>query len=159
MKLISELIEVPDQVHGGDFVLKLTEGVQDAEGTLRDYVIGIHAVDGRGMPFKGGGRVVKNVAGYDFCKLLTGSLGTLGVITQITLKIKPLPPDAQPTAVFGGCVTKALAIATSAKWMATAPLLRTRLGVIAQPSAPAFWSSQICIRLSRSLKPPRAQRP
>ena len=61
------------------------------EGTIRDYVIGIHAVDGRGMPFKGGGRVVKNVAGYDFCKLLTGSLGTLAVITQVTLRLKPIP--------------------------------------------------------------------
>jgi glycolate oxidase FAD binding subunit len=60
-------------------------------GTLRDYVIGICAVDGRGVPFKAGGRVVKNVAGYDFCKLLTGSLGTLGVIMQLTLKIKPRP--------------------------------------------------------------------
>lgn len=61
------------------------------QGTIRDYVIGIHAIDGRGIPFKGGGRVVKNVAGYDFCKLLTGSLGTLGVITQLALKVKPLP--------------------------------------------------------------------
>jgi glycolate oxidase FAD binding subunit len=60
-------------------------------GTIRDYVIGIHAVDGRGVPFKGGGRVVKNVAGYDFCKLLTGSLGTLAVITQLALKLKPRP--------------------------------------------------------------------
>jgi len=60
-------------------------------GTIRDYVIGIHAVDGRGVAFKGGGRVVKNVAGYDFCKLLTGSLGTLGVITQLAFKLKPLP--------------------------------------------------------------------
>lgn len=59
-------------------------------GTVRDYVIGIHAVDGRGTPFKGGGRVVKNVAGYDFCKLLTGSYGTLGVITHVTLKLKPI---------------------------------------------------------------------
>jgi glycolate oxidase FAD binding subunit len=59
-------------------------------GTIRDYVIGIHAVDGRGVAFKGGGRVVKNVAGYDFCKLLTGSLGTLAVITQLALKLKPL---------------------------------------------------------------------
>lgn len=60
-------------------------------GTIRDYVIGIHAVDGRGVAFKGGGRVVKNVAGYDFCKLLTGSLGTLGIITQLALKVKPQP--------------------------------------------------------------------
>jgi glycolate oxidase FAD binding subunit len=60
-------------------------------GTMRDYVIGISAVDGRGMPFKAGGRVVKNVAGYDFCKLLTGSCGTLAIITQATLRIKPRP--------------------------------------------------------------------
>ncbi|MEX0819969.1 MAG: FAD-binding oxidoreductase, partial [Pirellulaceae bacterium] len=45
----------------------------------------------RGSSFKGGGRVVKNVAGYDFCKLLTGSLGTLGIITELTLKLKPIP--------------------------------------------------------------------
>jgi glycolate oxidase FAD binding subunit len=67
-------------------------------GTLRDYVIGIHAVDGRGVAFKGGGRVVKNVAGYDFCKLLTGSLGTLGVITQIALKVKPQSEQSAPIA-------------------------------------------------------------
>ena len=60
-------------------------------GTIRDYVIGISAVDGRGTVFKAGGRVVKNVAGYDFCKLLCGSMGTLAVITQITLKLKPIP--------------------------------------------------------------------
>ena len=60
-------------------------------GTIRDNVIGISAVDGRGTPFKGGGRVVKNVAGYDFCKLLTGSLGSLGVIVQLTLRLRPIP--------------------------------------------------------------------
>jgi glycolate oxidase FAD binding subunit len=59
-------------------------------GTLRDYVIGITAVDGRGVTFHGGGRVVKNVAGYDFCKLLIGSMGALAVITQVTLKVKPI---------------------------------------------------------------------
>ena len=60
-------------------------------GTLRDYVIGISAVDGQGRLFKAGGRVVKNVAGYDLCKLLIGSLGTLAVITQVTLKLRPIP--------------------------------------------------------------------
>jgi len=60
-------------------------------GTVRDYVIGIHAVDGKGTPFQGGGRVVKNVAGYDLCKLLTGSLGTLAIINQVTFKLRPIP--------------------------------------------------------------------
>jgi glycolate oxidase FAD binding subunit len=60
-------------------------------GTLRDYVIGITVVNDQGQEVKAGGRVVKNVAGYDLCKLYTGSLGTLGVITQLTLKVRPLP--------------------------------------------------------------------
>jgi len=60
-------------------------------GTLRDYVIGVRAVDGRGMTYSGGGRVVKNAAGYNMCRLLTGSLGTLGLITQVTLMVKPMP--------------------------------------------------------------------
>lgn len=60
-------------------------------GTLRDYVIGISAVDASGRMYKAGGRVVKNVAGYDLCKLLVGSLGTLAVITQVTLKLRPEP--------------------------------------------------------------------
>jgi glycolate oxidase FAD binding subunit len=63
-------------------------------GTLRDYVIGISVLNDRGEEVKGGGRVVKNVAGYDFMKLYTSSLGTLGIITQITLKVKPLPEAA-----------------------------------------------------------------
>jgi len=71
-------------------------------GTMRDYVIGISAVDGRGVPFKAGGRVVKNVAGYDFCKLLTGSRGALAVITQVTLKLRP---TAEATA-FVACDLK-----------------------------------------------------
>jgi glycolate oxidase FAD binding subunit len=60
-------------------------------GTFRDYVIGISAVDGQGRLFSAGGRVVKNVAGYDICKLLVGSLGTLAIITQVTLKLRPQP--------------------------------------------------------------------
>ncbi len=78
-----------------------------ARGTMRDYVIGIHAVDGRGVAFKGGGRVVKNVAGYDFCKLLTGSQGTIGVITQLALKVIPIPECSG--AVVASCADLAVA--------------------------------------------------
>lgn len=60
-------------------------------GTLRDYVIGISVINDEGHETKAGGRVVKNVAGYDMCKLYVGSLGTLGIITQVTLKLKPRP--------------------------------------------------------------------
>ena len=60
-------------------------------GSLRDYVIGIEAVDGKGRVFHAGGRVVKNVAGYDLCRLLVGSRNQLGTITQLTFKLKPLP--------------------------------------------------------------------
>ncbi len=62
-------------------------------GTLRDYVIGVRAVDGSGMVFSGGGRVVKNAAGYDLCRLLTGSYGTLAVLVQLTLMVKPMPEE------------------------------------------------------------------
>ncbi len=61
------------------------------QGSVRDYIIGVAAVDGHGTRFRGGGRVVKNVAGYDLCKLLTGSLGTLAILTEVTLKVKPIP--------------------------------------------------------------------
>jgi glycolate oxidase FAD binding subunit len=64
-------------------------------GTMRDYVIGISAVDASGRSFRGGGRVVKNVAGYDLCKMLVGSLGTLAVVTQVTLKLRPIPEASQ----------------------------------------------------------------
>lgn len=64
-------------------------------GTLRDYIIGITAIDAAGVAYKAGGRVVKNVAGYDLCKVLNGSLGTLGLISQITLKLRPIPETTQ----------------------------------------------------------------
>lgn len=76
---------------GGIVACDWSGAFESGYGTIRDMVIGISAIDGRGIRFSAGGRVVKNVAGYDFCKLLTGSLGTLGIVTQLTLKVQPLP--------------------------------------------------------------------
>jgi glycolate oxidase FAD binding subunit len=86
-------LDVPqssDATLGGVIATNFSGPRRYGYGTARDYVIGIRAVDGHANEFAGGGRVVKNVAGYDFCKLLTGSHGTLGIMTEVTLKLKPL---------------------------------------------------------------------
>lgn len=78
---------------GGAIACNVSGSWRLGYGTLRDYVLGIHAINDEGVEFKAGGRVVKNVAGYDICKLLVGSLGTLGIITQATVKLRPLPEE------------------------------------------------------------------
>ncbi len=60
-------------------------------GSVRDFVLGVRILDGRGSDLKFGGQVMKNVAGYDVSRLMTGSLGTLGVILEVSLKALPLP--------------------------------------------------------------------
>lgn len=63
-----------------------------AAGSLRDLVLGARLLDGRGEVLSFGGRVMKNVAGYDVARTLAGSLGTLGVLLEVSLKMLPLPP-------------------------------------------------------------------
>jgi glycolate oxidase FAD binding subunit len=68
-------------------------------GTPRDLLIGVTAITGDGAVVRGGGKVVKNVAGYDLPKLFVGSFGTLGIIVQATLKLRPLPEAERLVAV------------------------------------------------------------
>ncbi len=70
-------------------------------GSARDHALGVKAVSGRGEAFKAGGRVVKNVTGYDLQKLITGSWGTLAVITEITLKVLPAAEDEMTVLALG----------------------------------------------------------
>ena len=87
-------LDAPDSEHatlGGIYATNTCGPRRFGWGRPRDHIIGVSFVTADGKLVKGGGRVVKNVAGYDFPKLLTGSMGTLGVITQITLKVRPKP--------------------------------------------------------------------
>ena len=68
-------------------------------GALRDYVLGVQIVNGRGEVLTYGGQVMKNVAGYDVSRLMAGSMGTLGVITEVSLKVLPVAP-AECTLLF-----------------------------------------------------------
>jgi len=70
-------------------------------GGARDHLLGAHAVSGFGDSFKAGGKVVKNVTGYDLCKLLAGSWGTLAVMTEVTLKVMPKPESERTLALRG----------------------------------------------------------
>jgi len=70
-------------------------------GSARDHFLGFTAISGRGETFKSGGRVVKNVTGYDLCKLLAGSFGTLAAMTDVTVKVLP-KPETEETVLLSG---------------------------------------------------------
>lgn len=76
---------------GGLVAANLSGPLRASQGTARDLLLGLRLVDGEGRLVSGGGRVVKNVAGYDLPKLHVGALGTLGVLVEATFKVRPRP--------------------------------------------------------------------
>ena len=81
----------PESTLGGAVATALSGPGRPFVGGVRDFVLGMHVIDGKGDVLKFGGQVMKNVAGYDVSRLMTGSLGILGLITQVSLKVLPIP--------------------------------------------------------------------
>ncbi|MFZ1989280.1 MAG: glycolate oxidase subunit GlcE [Alphaproteobacteria bacterium] len=84
---------------GGTIAVNASGPRRFKAGAARDHVLGVTAVSGRGEIFKAGGKVVKNVTGYDIPRLLAGSFGTLAVMTEITLKVLPRPETERSLAL------------------------------------------------------------
>ena len=82
----------PDRASIGGIIASNAFGPRrHGHGTIGDYLIGFRAIDGRGEAYCGGGKVVKNAAGYNLPRLMVGSRGTLGLITQATFMVRPVP--------------------------------------------------------------------
>src|SRR5262245_17569504 len=103
---------------GGVVAANLSGPRRIKSGAARDHFLGVTAVTGRGETIKSGGRVVKNVTGYDLCKLLAGSWGTLAAMTDITMKVLP-KPETEATVLVAGlddaqaCAAMAAAMGSS----------------------------------------------
>ena len=106
-----------------------------AAGAVRDFVLGTKLIDGRGRLLQFGGAVMKNVAGYDVSRLLAGSLGTLGLIAEASLKVLPLPPSERTLCLQAGADE---ALAAMNRW-AGQPL---------PISATAWHDGRLFVRLS-----------
>lgn len=98
---------------GGTLAVASVGPLAAAYGPPRDWLLGLSVVSAAGVETKAGGKVVKNVTGYDLNKLYTGSLGTLGVIVEATFKIAPRPPEF--AALLGGFATLPEAAAAGAR--------------------------------------------
>ncbi|MGP1396753.1 MAG: glycolate oxidase subunit GlcE [Inquilinaceae bacterium] len=130
---------------GGMFACNLAGPRRLQAGAARDHLLGLTAVSGRAESFKTGGRVVKNVTGYDLCKLMTGAFGTLGALTQVTFKVLPAPEEAETVLVRGlddAAAVRAMTLAlggpydvSGAAHVPAGPAARSAVGSIAAGGA------------------------
>ncbi len=99
---------------GGTVAANLSGPRRLKAGAARDHFLGFRAISGRGELFKSGGRVMKNVTGYDLSKLMAGSFGTLAVMTEVTVKVLPAPEKLRTLLLFGLDARAAVAVLSAA---------------------------------------------
>ena len=130
---------------GGMVAAGLSGPSRAAVGSVRDYVLGATMLNGRGEVLSFGGQVMKNVAGYDVSRLLAGSLGTLGVILEVSLKVMPVAPA---TVTLRMEMDQATALARLNDWG----------GQPIPLNASAWWDGNLILRLRGALAAVQAAR-
>lgn len=127
-------------------------------GTPRDLVLGLEAIDGRGVRFRAGGRVVKNVAGFDLVRLLTGSHGTLAAITELSLRLRARPAHEVTLALPAPSTDALHALATALRAPTLAPLAVEWVNAAAARAIGAGDRDAVLVRLGGNATFVRAQR-
>src|SRR5438552_4761210 len=118
---------LPEQATIGGIIAANSNGpLRLRYGTCRDMLLGIKVVNADSSITKGGGKVVKNVTGYDMCKLYTGSLGSLGIIVEASFKLTPLPKQESTMVASFDALDEAFA-AARAIYKSTPPVLACEL--------------------------------
>jgi glycolate oxidase FAD binding subunit len=125
---------------GGAFATGWSGARRVHSGAARDHLLGIGFVTGHGELLRAGGRVMKNVTGYDVGRALAGSWGTLALMTEVTFKVVPQPESTATLAVFG--LPDEIAIEVLCKAMST-PYEITGAMHVQQAPASRLWQSQI----------------
>jgi glycolate oxidase FAD binding subunit len=98
----------------GVYATNISGARRISAGAARDHIIGMRGINGRGEIFKAGGRVMKNVTGYDLCRGLSGSWGTLAITSEVTFKVLPMPEDTRTIVMLGLPDEIAVEVLTSA---------------------------------------------
>ncbi|MCA3350954.1 MAG: glycolate oxidase subunit GlcE [Roseomonas sp.] len=124
---------------GGVVAANLSGPRRIAWGATRDHVLGLRFINGAGEAIRSGGRVLKNVTGLDLCKLLSGSYGTLGVITEVTLKVLPAPETSATLLIEAPDLASAVAALSAG--------LGSPFGVSAAAALPAQDHAVAALRL------------
>lgn len=152
----------PGATLGGCIAAGLSGPRRACTGAVRDYVLGVRMIDGKGDVLNFGGQVMKNVAGYDVSRLMTGSLGTLGLFLDVSLKVLPVPVEelslrfdmperealeamnrwaAQPLSLSATCHHDGMLTVRLSGAAAAVRSVRARLGGEVVTDAESFWRS------------------
>ena len=138
---LNRMYQVKDEgTIGGVFSGNLAGPRRFKAGSARDHILGLRAINGRAEIWKSGGKVIKNVSGYDMSKLIAGSWGTLSVVTEVIFKVLPAPATSMSLAVWGLPTEQGMALLTD---IISTPFETSGLAYLPEPALAAIEQSEM----------------